>query len=67
MQPCLEEGGNPRLETCPCATCDRASDHPSDGQVLGFPGGPVLKSLPCNAGDVGSIPGLGRSHMPWSN
>ena len=31
-----------------------------------FPGGPVVKTLPCNAGDVGSIPGAGglRSHMP---
>ena len=24
-----------------------------------FPGGPVLKSPPCNAGDTGSIPGRG--------
>ena len=23
------------------------------------PGGPVVKNPPCNAGDVGSIPGLG--------
>ena len=22
-----------------------------------FPGGPVIKNLPCNAGDAGSIPG----------
>ena len=27
--------------------------------------GPVVKSLPCNAGDNGSVPGPGRSHMPW--
>ena len=33
----------------------------------GFPGGAVAASLPANAGDVGSSPGLGRSHMPWSN
>ena len=26
-----------------------------------FPGGSVLKNLPANAGDVGLIPGLGRS------
>ena len=26
-----------------------------------FPGGSVMKNLPANAGDVGSIPGLGRS------
>ena len=28
---------------------------------LGFPGGSVVKNLPANAGDVGLIPGLGRS------
>ena len=32
-----------------------------------FPGGAVVKNLPANAGETGSIPGLGRSHMPWSN
>ena len=32
-----------------------------------FPGGTVVKNLPANAGDMGSIPGLGRSHMPWSS
>ena len=32
-----------------------------DSIYLGFPGGLVVKSLPANAGDVGSIPGLGRS------
>ena len=32
-----------------------------------FPGGPVIKNLPDNAGDMGSIPGLGRFHMPQSN
>ena len=26
---------------------------------LDFPGGPVVENLPCNAGDVGSIPGQG--------
>ena len=33
----------------------------SYGYVQGFPGGSVLKNLPASAGDVGSIPGLGRS------
>ena len=33
----------------------------------GFPGGAVVESLPANAGDMGSSPGLGRSHMPQSN
>ena len=34
------------------------------GPCFGFPGGPVVKSLPANPGHMGSIPGLGRSHMP---
>ena len=29
----------------------------------GFPAGAVVKNLPANAGDMGSSPGLGRSHM----
>ena len=28
---------------------------------MGFPGGSVVKNLPANAGDAGSIPGSGRS------
>ena len=27
----------------------------------------MVKNLPCNAKDTGSIPGPGRSHMPRSN
>ena len=34
---------------------------------LGFPGGAVVESLPADAGDTGSSPGLGRSHMPRSS
>ena len=26
--------------------------------ILGFPGGTVVKNLPANAGDMGSVPGL---------
>ena len=37
------------------------------GTDRGFPGGSVVGSLPANAGDMGSSPGPGRSHMPWSN
>ena len=29
-----------------------------------FSGSPVIENPPCNAGDMGSIPGKGRSHMP---
>ena len=35
--------------------------------VWGFLGGTLGENLPANAGDTGSSPGLGRSHMPWSN
>ena len=34
---------------------------------LDFSGGSVDKNLPANAGDKGSNPGLGRSHVLWSN
>ncbi|KAJ8790565.1 hypothetical protein J1605_004538 [Eschrichtius robustus] len=33
----------------------------------GFPGGPVVKTPPANAGDTGSSPGPGGSHVPRSN
>ena len=33
----------------------------------GFPGGAVVENPPANAGDTGSSPGPGRSHMPRSN
>ena len=36
-------------------------------RTVGFPGGAVVKNPPANAGDTGSSPGLGRSHMPQSN
>ena len=32
-----------------------------------FPDGPVVENLPANAGDTGSIPGLGRFHMLRGN
>ena len=33
----------------------------------GFPGGAVVENPAANAGDTGSGPGPGRSHMLWSN
>ena len=36
-------------------------------RIAGFPGGAVVGSLPANAGDTGSSPGLGGSHMPRSS
>ena len=45
--------------------------HVLDAQVikmiLDFPGGSVVKNMPASAGDVGSIPGLGRFHTLWGN
>ena len=35
--------------------------------ALGFPVGTVVENLPANAGDTGSSPGLGRSHIPQSD
>ena len=35
--------------------------------LSGFPGGAVVQNPPANAGDTGSSPGPGRSHMPRSN
>ena len=34
---------------------------------LDFPCGAVVKNPPTNAGDTGSSPGPGRSHMPRSD
>ena len=44
----------------------------NDGEIIkmfmsDFPGGAVVKNPPANAGDTGSSPGRGRSHMPRSN
>ena len=37
------------------------------GGKMDFPGSPVVKNMPANVEDTGSIPGLGRSHMTWSS
>ena len=39
---------------------------PLKPEVEGFPGGAVVRNPPANAGDTGSCPGPGRSHMPRS-
>ena len=38
-----------------------------DWNLGDFPGGAVVKNPPANAGDMGSSPGPGRSHMLRSN
>ena len=40
---------------------------PFKKQIKDFPGGAVVKNPPAIAGDMGSSPGTGRSHMLWSN
>ena len=42
-------------------------DYKLKSKLKGFPGGAVVENLPANAGDTGSSPGLGRSHMLRSN
>ena len=39
----------------------------TENYTSGFPSGAVVRNPPANAGDTGSSPGPGRSHMPWSN
>ena len=36
-------------------------------QKPGLPDDPVVKNSPANAGDTGSVPGLGGSRRPWGN
>ena len=37
-------------------------------KVAGLPpGGSLVKNQPANAGDMGLIPGPGKSHVPWRN
>ena len=42
-------------------------DGPLKHYAWGFPGGAVVENPSANAGDTGSSPGLGRSHMLRSN
>ena len=55
------------LLTWPKANLEEHITHPQDRALAGFRGGAVVENLPANAGDAGSSPGLGRSHMPRSN
>jgi len=36
-------------------------------EVMGFPGGPLVKNPSANAGDTGLMPGPGRVHILWRN
>ena len=62
-----EDSWKPHLVTSEirlCCTDQQASHFSSQNHKVGFPGGPVVKNPPANAGDTGSIPGPGRFHMP---
>ena len=66
-----------QLDNCPCLNvCSdgvmkyiehRGASKNSIKNKVFFPGGSVVENLPANAGDTGSSPGPGRSHMPRSN
>ena len=59
------EACTPHLEERPLLAAARESQGANEGD---FPGGPVVKTLPCNVGDEASIPGRGtKSHLPWNN
>ena len=42
-------------------TWERQMFNSTSGALLGFPGGSVGKETTCSVGDLGLIPGLGRS------
>ena len=50
-----------------CNTAKKKKKKLVKKKLKDFPGGPVVKNPPANTGDVGLIPGQGRSHMPQSN
>ena len=61
-------------QVSPLYSCSPSSQHLSTLHSLelkvilwGFPGGAAVENLPANAGDTGSSPGLGGSHVPWGN
>ena len=47
--------------------CNKFNTDFKIGPHQGFPGGAAVENPPANAGDTGSSPGPGRSHMPRSN
>ena len=61
------QGAKCKEYTCQCRRCRRHGFYPWVGKIpwsrkwLGFLGGSIDKESSCNAGDLGSIPGLGRS------
>ena len=62
--------GTHQAETISHPPCDPAipplGTYSKEIKAWGFPGGAVVENLPANAGDTGSSPVLGGSHMPRS-
>ena len=52
---------------CKPGSGSTTQDRGLSGSFQDFPDGAVVKNMPANAGDTGSSPGPGRSHMLWSN
>ena len=50
----------PWFDSCVGKICRRRDNSPPTPLFLGFPGDSAGKESTCNAGDLGSIPGLGR-------
>ena len=51
----------------PQLTGDKTGSYAHQWCCRDVPGGPRVKNLPADVGDMGLIPGLGRSHMLPSN
>ena len=51
----------------PSAQCSAFLGSYEIRKLWDFPGGTVARSLLATAGDMGSIPGPGRFHVPWRN
>ena len=47
-------------------TCWSVAEYETRKKVEGFPGDAAVTSPPASAGDTGSSPGPGRSHILWS-
>ena len=63
----MDSQGNEIISQLHNYKCGRVSIILNARKVLGdFPGGAVVKNPPANAGETGSIPSPGRSHVPRS-
>jgi len=73
MSPVLSEKEDkkyPKDDTKHNEHCDKCLEKGTwcwEDITLDCPGGPVVKNLPVNAGDMSLIPALGRLHMLWGS